>query len=658
MSIKLTYSLVLAVFVSLFMSVGAEASERNWAQPVLGSRGVPIIKKDGLRFKDLNRNGRLDPYEDWRLASVERARDLLRRMSLEEKAGLLVLPVAPANELLGPIDIGKLARMVQNGHIRFFNNYSSNEPLDMARSMNAAQAIAENQPLGIPITFASNPRNQFSVLAGQLVAAGKFSKFPDPIGLTATGDPDLVRKFGRIAASELRATGIRVSLSPQADLATEPRWFRGSGGFGADPIIAGKFVAAYVEGFQHGAAGVDRDGVATVVKHWVGYGASPNGVDAALYDGRYLKLTNNSLQYHVAPFLAAFRVHAAGVMPTYGMPAPGLTIGGKEAEPVGASFSRQMVHDLLRNKYHYDGFVLTDFMITSDCLAECKQGTMELGKIGYPWGVEDLTREERFARALNAGCNQIGGVADSDIVTNLVREGKVAVSKLDASAFRLLKLKFQLGEFEDPYVDLARVNSIVGSKASKDFGLQMQRRSQVLLKDDGKLPSAAKRGARVWLWNIDPSVLGRYGFQLAASPESADFSILRVQTPFELRPHYLFSAFVKGGPLSFGEKNPDGMAIERAAQSGKPVAVVVRLDRAAILSNIAPRADILVADFGASDEAVLDMLTGKQCYSGRLPFELPSSVRPYRISSLISQMRAPAKPIHNASDTSAKLPSM
>src|SRR3712207_4307749 len=115
-----------------------------------------------------------------------------------------------------------------------------------------------------------------------------------------------MRGFGDVARQEYRAVGMRMALSPQADLATEPRWSRSNGTFGEDADLAGRMVRAYVEGFQHGASGPDTGAVLTVVKHWVGYGAAKEGWDSHSWYGRYATLGPNDLAYHVRPFLGAF----------------------------------------------------------------------------------------------------------------------------------------------------------------------------------------------------------------------------------------------------------------------------------------------------------------------------------------------------------------
>ena len=188
---------------------------------------------------------------------------------------------------------------------------------DLAAENNKLQEIAEGGRLGIPVTISTDPRNQFHFTAGASVAAGDFSQWPGPLGLAAIHDPLLTRKFADIARQEYMAVGIREALSPQADLATEPRWSRIDGTFGEDAELAKQMVAAYVEGFQYGKTGLNRHSVLTVVKHWVGYGAQKNGLDSHNAYGRFALFTRGSLDYHILPFTGAFAARVAAVMPTY-----------------------------------------------------------------------------------------------------------------------------------------------------------------------------------------------------------------------------------------------------------------------------------------------------------------------------------------------------
>ena len=592
-------------------------------QPKLTQRSIPLVHLGSLVFKDLNRNGKLDPYEDWRLSPAQRAKDLLGRMTLEEKAGTMVQDYMPQSTLTS-LDL--VRPLVEDKFVGYFGSGVSGSSHSLAELSNSIQEFAEHTRLGIPIILSSDPRNHFTGAFGVGAAAGQFSRWPDPPGLAATGDPALVRRFTEIASREYRAVGIRMALSPQADLATEPRWGRASGTFGSDPAAVGRFVAAYIEGFQGGRDGLGPQSVATVVKHWVGYGAEPNGYDAHNPYGKNLEFAGGRFADHVAPFLDAIAVHAAGIMPTYGVPPQGLLINGRQAERVGAGFSRQMLTELLRDQYHFHGIIVSDYKITDNCAEDCQSGTFDMARMGMPWGVEQLSKTERAAKAINAGVDQLGGTSDTSLIVEAVKHGLVSKERVDQSVLRLLEQKFQLGIFEDPYVDADSADKVVGAPDMMAAALDAQHRSMVLLKNQaGTLPLASK-GRKVWLWKISPQAAAEYGFVVVDKVEDADLAIARISTPFTVEhPKYLFGNILHEGPLSFAPANPDRQAVEAAAAAHVPAIVVVNLDRAAVLAPINGRAAALVAEFGASDTAVFDVLTGRSKPQGHLPFELPSS---------------------------------
>lgn len=597
-------------------------------QPDVQVRSARVLELEGLRFRDLNRNGQVDAYEDWRLAPAERAADLTARMSLHEKAGLLVHASPPTIEggLRNAWDLQGVTAMIRDQDIRYFiHRVSGTDVRALAEASNNAQAAAEDSRLGIPLTISSDPRNHFQTTFGLSVAAGAFTQWPETTGFAAIGDVDLVRRFGEISASEYRAVGLRMALSPMADLSTEPRWPRISGTFGDDPAVVSAMAGAYIEGFQGGRSGLGPSSVAAVVKHWVGYGAQPDGWDAHNPYGRDIAFPAGRFQDHVDAFAGAFAADVAGVMPTYARPPEDLLIEGRAAERVAAGFSRQMITDLLRGRYGFKGVVITDWKITDDCPQACVDGTLDYKSVGMPWGVEDLSKAERFAKALDAGVDQFGGVADTEVIIDLVRSGRIAESRLDQSVQRLLIQTFELGLFENPYVDPERAVALIGTSAHKAEALAAQRRSFVLLENrDAVLPLAAS-SRKVWLWKVSPQVATARGYIVVDDPAQADLALVRMAAPFTSHANYFFGQRHHEGSLDFPDDNVDLMALQRAAAHA-PVVVSVYLDRPAILTRIKPLAAALIGEFGASDEAFFDYVAGYQPPAATLPFELPSSM--------------------------------
>jgi beta-glucosidase len=620
----------LGVIAALLAALPAAAQ-----QPTLSAHAATIITVDGLRFKDLNHNGALDPYEDWRLSPEARARDLVGRLTVEEKAGLMMHGTARSTGPLAVAGVGPQYDPAANrlvidcAKVNSFITRLGGTPAQLADQNNALQQIAEGTRLGIPLTISTDPRNHFQYVLGATAQSGKFSQWPEPLGFAALNDTALTRRFGDIARQEYRAVGMQMTLSPQADLATEPRWSRITGTFGEDANVAARMVRAYVEGFQHGLQGVDTAGVLAVVKHWVGYGAAKQGFDSHNAYGRFASFPGNNLEYHVRPFLGAFDVHVGGVMPTYSI-LQGAMLDGQPLEQVGAGYSKQLLTDLLRARYHFDGIVVTDWLITGDCDTLCMNG-MPAGQrpsfahVAMPWGVEQLSKRERFAKAINAGVDQFGGTEEAQYVVEAVRAGDVADSRLDQSALRILTQKFKLGLFENPYADTANATSVVGNAAFQEEATRAQRRALVLLKNAKRILPVKAQGKRVYLIGIDSSVAASYGFVVVKDPAQAQLAIVRINAPFEqLHPQYMFGSMQHEGNLGY-LANDSTLAAIRKVTKKVPTIVTVYLDRPAILSALGA-ASALVANFGVSDGALLDVLTGKAKPEGKLPFELPSSM--------------------------------
>jgi len=598
---------------------------------------APVLQKDGLQFKDLNRNGVVDPYEDWRLSPAQRARDLVARMTLEEKAGTMMHgtvravggPMASAG-MGGQYDTASARALIDSVKVTSLITRLNADPRTLAAANNVLQAIAERTRLGIPLTISTDPRNHFQYLPG-VSSQTTFSQWPEALGFAAVDDTALTRAFGDIARQEYRAVGIHMALSPQADLATEPRWPRVAGTFGEDADLAGRHVRAYITGFQHGANGVDSNGVVAVVKHWVGYGAAKDGWDSHLHYGRLATFPGHDLEYHIRPFLGAFAAHAAGVMPTYSI-LEGATWDGKPIEPVGAGFNRQLLTDMLRMRYGFQGVIVTDWSVTRDCPERCKNGAPagerpSFADVGMPWGVEDLTMRARFVKAVQAGVDEFGGTERADQLVDAVHAGELSEARLDSSVVRILTQKFAQGLFEHPFVSPDSAARLVGNPTFVAAGLDAQRRALVLLENKGRvLPLKSGRALRVYLHGIAADAATHEGWTVVTDPLKADVAIMRLAAPFE-RPHpqYVFGQFFHEGSLAFKDGDPDFEAFKRVS-AVVPTVVTVYLDRPAILTPLQGKARALIANFGVSDAALIDVLTGRARAQGKLPFELPSSM--------------------------------
>ncbi len=648
-------------FVLLVCSIGAMEDQPK--QAVLGHRSAALLTVDGLTFKDLNRNGKLDPYEDWRLPPDVRTADLVQRMSLEELAGVMVHGTLPSGGPMAPLGVGKeydlvkVRQFIDEDHVSAFLTRLNGSAELFAKQNNEVQAIAESSRLGIPVIISSDPRHHFEQVLGATMQDRAFSMWPEPLGFAALNDPDLTRRFADVVRQEYESVGIRESLAPQADLATEPRWARANGTFGEDADIAKHLVEAYIAGVQNGASGLNSGSVIAVVKHWAGYGAAKDGWDGHNYYGRYADFAGHNFPQHLIPFTGAFAAQVGGVMPTYSI-LQDVTIDGKPLEQVGAGFNRQLLSKLLRKQYGFRGVILSDWAITKDCPEACRNGASAGNKpvaqdIGMPWGVEDLTVAQRFAKAINAGVDQVGGTEQSKTIVEDVHNGSIPEARIREAATRILVQKFQLGLFEQPYVDETKAAAIAGNKEFLNEGRAAQARAVVVLENKrvastGRplLPIAPQR-KKVYLSGVSAKAAQAIGFIVVTDPAQADLAIIRAPAPYESEhPDYFFGSRQHEGRLVFTEKDAAYAELLRTSPI-VPTVFLTTLERPLILSNIRPQATALLGDFGVSDEALLAVVTGEIPPGGHLPFELPSSVEDVRRqkSDLPHDSQSPLFPI-------------
>ncbi len=556
-------------------------------------------------------------YLDASLPVDERVELLLAQMTLEEKAGLFfqsMIAMGEGGELAGPNPVFGLPSteelVLDRGMTHFNLLGAAPDGRTMAEWHNRLQQLAGTSRLGIPVTVSSDPRHSFSDNPGAAMMAGPFSQWPEAIGLAAIGDEALVERFGDIARQEYAAVGIRVALHPQVDLATEPRWSRQVATFGEDAELSARLGAAYIRGFQGAELGTDS--VATMVKHFPGGGPQRDGEDPHFAYGREQVYPGGRFEYHLAPFEAAFEAGVSQVMPYYGMPI------GTEFEEVGFGFNRSVVTGLLRERYGFDGVVCTDWGLITD------------GEImGQPfparaWGVEHLSPRERMRKVLEAGVDQFGGEACPDLLVDLARSGEVTEERIDVSARRLLREKFRLGLFDAPSVDVEAASTVVGAPEFRAAGEAAQRASVTVLKNRSDASGATlplRRGLRLYVEGIAPDVAAEYG-TVVGSPADADVAILRLQAPWEQR-ETMFENFFHAGSLDFPVETVEHV---REVAAAVPTVVDVFLDRPAILTPFAEDVAALVANYGASGRAMLDVLVGDARPQGSLPFDLPRSM--------------------------------
>lgn len=550
------------------------------AQPQIIARSKPVLLVDGLRFKDLNASGTLDPYEDWRLPAERRAADLVERMTLAEKAGMML--IATNNPDCGGglsergrdlIDNQKMTRFILRARVvgeapdcsvkltgfALRGGYPQT-PLQMATFTNAVQERLESGRLGIPALFKDNARNHVETnpMFGIAAGAGAFTEFPKEAGLAAAalgagapvdalgtiparlkGDMRLIRDFTGVMGREWRAIGLRGMYGYMADLGTEPRWARFHETFTEDADLMSGIIGTLVKGLQ---GPVRRDGtslspassVALTIKHFPGGGPQEMGWDPHYTFGKNQLYTHPGRQYgfgyHLKPFRTAIAGGVSSIMPYYGVPI-GVTYQGVRYEETGMAFSKQIVTDLLRGKLGFKGNVNSD------------SGVIEQ----RGWGLESFrtnpetgqpyTPADRTAIAIRSGTDVLSEFSRNQTIIDLVSTGRLDERRhIDPAVRRLLTEQFQLGLFENPYVDAEAAAGAIGRPRDRELGLEVQRRSIVLLQNRGGL-LPLEPGARVYVMGFDAAAARAAGLQVTDGntkdrppvPAGTDALLIKVQ---------------------------------------------------------------------------------------------------------------------------------
>ena len=571
---------------------------------------VQTIYKDDYLFRDLNKNQQLDIYEDARVSIELRVNDVLSQMTIEEKVGLMFHPPFTVNPGIGMRIYEILIRGNQfteshiiKKNINHFNLYGNPDPVKLAKRINQLQNYAARSRLGIPLTISSDPIHEVERGGGiASFSVQGFSKWPSQLGLAATRDVELVKKFADIARQEYLAVGIRTALHPMADLATDPRWARNFGTFGSDSKLSTSLTLAYMDGFQ--GENINSQSVLTMVKHFPGGGPQENGLDAHLMSGENQVYPGKMFDYHLEPFIEAINNNLKVIMPYYGIAVD------QSNENIAIGFNRYLLNDLLREKLNYDGVICSDWGIIT----------------GRHWGVTNLTIPERYIKAINAGIDQFGGEMHPEIVVQLVKENKIDESRIDRSARRILKNKFELGLFDDPFVDIESVDKLINTQITQKLALDAQRKSVVMLKNSNLLPLTEETKIYVDGMEFKDSDINKVN-----TIEEADVILMYLHTVFngnqEPGTDRLFDRFLSNlfpnTDLRFNNQ-----VIKRASEYSqvKPLILVVDLNRPAILSELNDLSDALIGTFGVNDEVIHEIINGKTNPSGKLPFELPSSM--------------------------------
>ena len=707
-------------------------------QATITARAKSVLSVDGKQFKDLNANGKLDPYEDWRLGVDDRINDLVSQMTDTEKVGMMMIndnnagcggAVTPT--AVDYINNQKMTRFILRSTAAATPSLCDGSftpgrggyvvtPQQLAAYTNALQEMAENTRLGIPLVFKDNARNHVETDPRQGIGAGAgaFSQFPKEAGLAAaalgeqflkegkatTGDMSVLKTFTDVMGQEYNAVGLRAMYGYMADLLTEPRWYRAHEVFTEDADLNANIMKSLIEGLQgttikDGTSVSTGTKVALTMKHFPGGGPQELGMDPHYAFGKFQQYDGN-FAYHMKPFVASIDAGVSSIMPYYGVPMTGrdagknpipLTYDGVTYPLTGFAFSKSIVTDLLRDKLGFKGYVNSDTGIINS----------------MAWGLEDKTVPERVAAAINGGTDTLSGFATNKTVKDLLDQGLISKERVNEAARRLLKEQFQLGLFENPYVEVSKASSAIGQDTNRTKGLEVQKKSVVLLKNDtlmdGSKALPIKAGAKVYTIGFGKADVEKYGYTVTdgnyttaprPSAAGADYAVVRVlvrdvakpynskdvntgNNPLLLNPltgatwgaedpcrmfpatnavcsdgEYFGNGVTGPGtifggalPWEIGDISFTGMATATSrsmyptladikaimTEIGDPKKVILSvyfrapyvMDDASGLKN----AGAILATFGVTDVAMMDVLSGKFKPQGKLPFALPKTLK-------------------------------
>ena len=592
---KKVASLMLAAALGVTACPVALAEEAP-VQPELVARVKNIIKVDGYQFKDLNDNGALDPYEDWRLTPEERAEDLLSQMDATQKASQMVhlTLVSKKDSWFNENNVG----------FALVYEYIFDSATEAAKRTNEIQELSESAPLGIPVIFSMDTE------AG--AAFVKDATFlPDEINQGAVNDPEQVTRLNQVLKEELMAVGVRMALSPDADLITDPRWGRNQECYSEDADVVQSLIVAAVQALQGGSE-LTEDSVIATVKHFPGSGGQTDGVD-----GTPLTIQEDSIDLHLAGFRAAIEAGVAAVMPYGYSTVPYL---GGDAVENSADQSAAVMTDLLRGELGYTGLIQTD------------------------WGLN-------FVGATNAGADILGGAGVRS--TRQLVEG-VDEERLTDACRRILIAKFQLGIFENPYVDEENAAQVLGSEEHRAVAKEAAARSFTLLKYENASPLAGQKLVVAGTlaedvralnsgWTAkDPVELAGTtileAFQNKAGSENVTYIPDASQVPADLSGTTAMVVIGEASgthepawgtdTLEFPQEQVE--LVKALKDAGANVVEVVLMNRAYVMTDMVDMADSVLLAYRpgvtCGAEAIADALFGETAITGKTPFQIPRTM--------------------------------
>lgn len=692
---------------------------KNAGGPDISTVARPVIEKDGLYFKDIDGSGEVSEVNDWRLPAAERAKAYVEKLTIEEKIGQLFISdwrMGKYVPKLQPTDDGRISEPVldESGtldegdfvgktifgeqnlpgtsvllkewfarHLILRANPTAEELTDY---LNQLQAVAEECERFVPVSVASNSRNENGeAVFGMNDAAGVFATWPGTLGIAAAVKGEeaegrdgmkLIEDFADCVKRTWNSAGLKKGYMYMADVMSDPRWQRSYGTFGEDPELISRIFSHLIPGIQGSSEGVTADGVAMTVKHFPGGGARENGFDPHYAAGQWnVYQTEGSLEkYHLPGFETAVEYNAASIMPYYAKPAaeksaPQADCNGEpmEMKPYGFAYNKPFIDGLLRKQMGFKGYVNSDTGIVHN----------------MNWGVEMLDEPERIGFAVNnAGVDLISGLFDNEYgmeaykrglegsdyyEKNQVPEGfnkeeiVLTEAAVNRAVARTLTEMFELGMFEDTYRSPQEASEMAAREDDWEKAMDVHRKSVVLLKNQDALPLTPEKleGKKVYAEALHKrpemgekltadlrETLGGMAMTLTDNPEEADYALLMLHPSsgeyFSATKGYLELDICEGKVVhdvdqqcrptaaTHEETTLSGAGriaeiAEKVHANGGKVVINVNFTLAWMLGNVEPYADALTAGFDTYQLAVLDVMTGKYQPSGKLPFTLPKN---------------------------------
>ena len=546
--------------------------------PTIGVTTCGVIVRDGLFFKDMDNDGVLSPYEDWRNSHETRAADMVAHLPLHHQAGLVL------NTLWNtPLSMTREGAKDEQGNIvpsKIFKKYDPTEKAPAGILPGLDNRVDDAQVIDMKLTagvYRGEMRAEAGVAAlyhnlgtqyieheatqgGVAIPYSLHTNpinigYPDFLGFGAAvmgdGNFDIVYDMARTDRKMMAACGLNIMYGPQIDVSTDPRWPRNSGTYGERSEITAGITRELVRGYHGGEDGLKKGSIALTVKHFPGDGPAENGFEPHLPIGQWrLYPTEGSMEkYHLPPFQAAFDMKASAIMPDYSRitndkrSVPQYYKGKlTSSEAVPSAYSKELLQDLARDTMGFTGYVNSDSGITTTQI----------------YGVEHLSMPERYAKAISAGTDVIGGNYDVENIIKAVEEGYLPKADLDRANYRRLLSLFYQERVDNPYLDPAEADRVRAEnfEGAKKAAYKACQKEVVLAKNQGgALPMVKGKKVYVAVFSGEnagaflaqmmgagvagednneklrkqlEALLAAKGYEIVATPEECDYAYLHV----------------------------------------------------------------------------------------------------------------------------------